>query len=102
MFGRVKPDNILLACDQGNFNQITARSRSGERHVHYHCATTVTLIAAPCCYLIKVTSFALRVVQFDSAKHRRFSLGTPVSSCSNTGPVSDCPYWTSRGNSLAS
>ena len=69
MFGRVKLDNILLAFDQSNFNQITSRSRnqtlitvvrdtctttvppsptnvfsyshSGERHVRYHC-TTIT------------------------------------------------------------
>ena len=27
MPGRVKLDNTLLTCDQGNFNQITARSR---------------------------------------------------------------------------
>ena len=38
--------------------------------------------------------------QFDSTKHRRFSLGTPVSSCTNTGPMRDDPYWTSRENSL--
>ena len=43
MLGRLKLDNTLLTCDQGNFNEITARSRnrnSGERHVHYHCATS--------------------------------------------------------------
>ena len=28
MFGRVKLDNTLLIFDQGNFNQITARSQS--------------------------------------------------------------------------
>ena len=28
------------------------------------------------------------VVQFDSIKHRRFSPGTHVSSCTNTGPIS--------------
>ena len=28
MFGRVKLDNNLLTCNQGNFNQITARSRN--------------------------------------------------------------------------
>ena len=27
------------------------------------------------------------VVQFDSTKHSRFSPGTPVSSCNNTGPM---------------
>ena len=38
--------------------------------------------------------------QFDSTKHRRFSPGTPVSSCTNTGPMRDGPYRTSRENSL--
>ena len=33
-------------------------------------------------------------------KHRRFSTGTPVSSCTNTRPMRDGPYWTSRENSL--
>ena len=28
MLGRVKLGNTLLTCDQGNFNQITARSRN--------------------------------------------------------------------------
>ena len=28
MLGRDKLDNTLLTCDQGNFNQITARSRN--------------------------------------------------------------------------
>ena len=41
------------------------------------------------------------VVQFDFTKHHRFSPGTPVSSCSNTGPMWGGPYWTSRENSLA-
>ena len=38
---------------------------------------------------IKVTLVTCEksVVQFDSTEHRRFSPGTPVSSCSNTGPV---------------
>jgi hypothetical protein len=30
----------------------------------------------------------------------RFSPGTLVSSCSNTGSIRDDPYWTSRKNSL--
>ena len=34
--------------------------------------------------------------QFDSTKHRGFSPGTPVCSCTNTGPMRDGPYWTSR------
>ena len=42
------------------------------------------------------------VVQFDSTKHRRFSPGTPVSSCHNTGPMRVGPYWTSRENNLVS
>ena len=28
MLGRVKLENILLTCDQGNFNQITERSKN--------------------------------------------------------------------------
>ena len=40
------------------------------------------------------------VVQSDSAKHHKFSPGTPVSSCSNTGPMTGGPYSTSRENSL--
>ena len=33
-------------------------------------------------------------------KHRRFSPGIPVSSCSNTGPTRSGPHQTSRENSL--
>ena len=40
------------------------------------------------------------VIQFDSTKHRIFSPGTPVSSCTNTEPIRDGPFWTSRENSL--
>ena len=44
---------------------------------------------APCSCLIKVTLVTCEksVVQFDSTKHRRFSPGAPVSSCSNTGSM---------------
>ena len=42
------------------------------------------------------------VVQFDSTKHRSFSPGTSVSSCSNTGPMRGDPYWTSKENSSGS
>ena len=50
MLGRVKLDNILLTCDQGNFNRITARSWkrtlvSGERHMHYLCATSTPIVS---------------------------------------------------------
>ena len=50
-------------------------------------------IPAPCSSLIKVTLVTCEksVVQFDSTKHRRFSPGTLVSSCSNTGPVRGGP-----------
>ena len=52
MLGRVKLDNTLLTCDQGNFNQITARSRNRAlvtvvRHVHYHCATSTSAVEGP-------------------------------------------------------
>ena len=35
-------------------------------------------------------------LELDSIKHRRFSLGTQVSSCSRTGLRRDGTYWTSR------
>ena len=59
-------------------------------------------IPAQCCYQIKIPSWlhVWECFQFDSIKHRRFSPGTPVSSCTNTGPMRDGPYWTSRENSL--
>ena len=56
----------------------------------YDCSS----IPPPCSYLIKVTFVTCEksVVQFDSIKHRRFSPDTPVSSCSNTGPMRGGPY----------
>ena len=62
--------------------------------------TTVTMVR----FLIKVTFVTCEksAVQFDSTKRRRFSPGTPVSSCINTGPMRDGPYWTSRENSSGS
>ena len=44
MFGRVKLDNTLLTCDQGNFNQITPRSRNRilVTVVRDTCTTTVS------------------------------------------------------------
>ena len=66
--------------------------------------TAMTRVRFPalCSYLIKVTLITCEksVVQFDSTKHRRFSLGTPVSSCNNTEPMRGGPYWTSKENSL--
>ena len=75
---------------------------SGSARVSHHC--DLVLIAAPCSYLIKVTLVTCEksVVQFDSTKHRRFSPGTPVFSCSNTGPRRSGPYWTSWKNSSGS
>ena len=66
--------------------------------------TTVTRVRFRLSYLIKVTSVTCEksVVQFDSTKHRRFSLGTQVFSCSNTGPMRGGPYWTCRENSSGS
>ena len=49
MLGGVKLDSTLLTCDQGNFNQITARSWNQTlvtvvRHMHYHhCVTSTPL-----------------------------------------------------------
>ena len=67
--------------------------------VHVSLAT-VTMVR----FLIKVTfvTFEKNVLQFDSTKRRRFSPGTPVSSCINTGPMRGGPYWTSRENSSGS
>ena len=50
-------------------------------------------IPAPCSYQIKVILVTCEksVVQFDSTKHRRFSPGTLVSSCSNTRPMRGGP-----------
>ena len=39
-------------------------------------------------------------IQFDYTKHRMFSPGTTVPSCSSTVSIRDDPYWTSRENSL--
>ena len=43
MLGRVKLNNTLLTCDQGNFNQITARGRNRTlvTVVRDTCTTTV-------------------------------------------------------------
>ena len=65
MLGRVKLDDTLLTCDQGNFNQITARSRNGilvtlVRHVHHHCGTSTPCIAVP----INAGSNSLRYCTF--------------------------------------
>ena len=75
---------------------------SGNAHVRHDCDSGS--IPTPCNYLIKVTLVTCEksIIQFDSTKHRRFSLGTPASFCSNTRPVRGGPYWTSRENSLGS
>ena len=52
MLGRVKVNNTLPTCDQGNFNQITARSRN---------RTQVTVVRDTCTTTV---SPALPVVQF--------------------------------------
>ena len=54
-------------------------------HASHHC--DVGSIPAPCSNLIEVTlvTFERNDVQFDCTKHRRFSPGTPVSFCGNTG-----------------
>ena len=46
MFGRVKLDNTLLTCDQGNLNQITARSRN---------RTLVTVVRDTCTITVHKT-----------------------------------------------
>ena len=47
MLGRVKLDNTLLTCDQGNFNQITARSRALTQVTVVRDTCTTTVPAAP-------------------------------------------------------
>ena len=47
MLGRVKLDNTLLACDQGNFNQITAWSRNQTLVIVVRDTYTTTVPPAP-------------------------------------------------------
>ena len=82
---------------------VTSRSAGGTVVVHVSLTTvTMGLIPALCSYLIKITLVTCEkhVTQFVSTKHCRFSPGTPVSSCSNTGPMRGGLFWTSRENSL--
>ena len=67
---------------------------SGSARVPHHC--DLGLIPAPHGYLIKVTLVTCEksVVQFVSTNDHRFSLGTPVSPCSDTGPMRGGPYST--------
>ena len=44
MLGRVKLDNTLLTCDQGNFNEITARGRN---------RTLVTVVRDMCTFVAR-------------------------------------------------
>ena len=52
------------------------------------------LIPAPCTSLIEVTLITCEksVFEFDSTKHRWFSPGRSVSSCSTTGSTRSGPY----------
>ena len=56
MLGRVKLDNTRLTCDQGNFNQVTARSRNRipVTVVRGTCTTTAPLAAPHCDYIRKM------------------------------------------------
>ena len=47
ILGRVKPDNTLLTCDQVNFNQITAQSRSRTLVTLVRDTYTTTVPPAP-------------------------------------------------------
>ena len=49
MLGRVKPDNTLLTCDQGNFNQITAWGRNQTLVTVVRDTCTTTVPPAPLC-----------------------------------------------------
>ena len=46
MLGRVKLDNTLLTCDQGNFNQITARSQNQTLVIVVRDTCTITVTPA--------------------------------------------------------
>ena len=74
----------------------------GSARVSHYCDSGST--PAQCSYVIKVTFVTCEkgVVRFDSTNHCRFFPGIPVSFCSNTGPMSGGPYWTSRENSVDS
>ena len=50
MLGRVKLDNTLLTCDQGNFNQITARGRNRTLVTVVRDTSTTTVPPAPLIY----------------------------------------------------
>ena len=74
----------------------------GSARVFHHC--DLGSIPAPCSCLVKVSlSHVRRVLStLTLPSIAGFSLGTPVSSCSNTGPLRGGPYWTSRESSLCS
>ena len=55
MHGRVKLGNTLLTCDQGNFNQITARSWN---------QTLVTVVRDTCTTTVPPVLWLNRVQQF--------------------------------------
>ena len=62
-------------------------------HVSLTTVTRVRFWLQTCSYLMKVRKTIIEsVVQLDSAKLRRFSPGTPVSSCANNGPMRSGPY----------
>ena len=88
-------DSVQNALQHHNLNNELCYKRcwwlSDSARVSHRCDSG--LIQAPCGYLVKVTLVTCEksVVQFDSTKHRRFSLGTPVSSCCNTGPMRGGP-----------
>ena len=60
---------------------------AGGKVVVHVCLTTVTRVRFRLCavkWLKLPWSHVIGLVQFDFTKHRRFSPGSPVSSCSNT------------------
>ena len=61
MLGRVKQDNTLLTCDQGNFSQITARSRNRTQVTVVRDVCTITVPPAP--RSISIVYYGLKVAE---------------------------------------
>ena len=81
------------------FNRIPWGVRGAGGTVVVHVSlTTVTRVRFRLRAVTLVTC-EKSVVPFDATKHRRFSPGPPVSSCSNTGPMGSGFYWTFRERS---
>ena len=65
---------------------------SGSARVSQHCDWGSIPTAGSNLIKFTLVTCEKSVVQLDSTKHRRFSPGTPVSFCHNTGTMSVGPY----------